>query len=163
MINMPVTRPAHFTYRHTATKPVSNGQTMDRPTRSARGKKRLIYEELRRLGVTWYGFTKPEIRELPLVLQDREHVKGVVYGRHEDGNVALVVTGQRILFIDYKPFFKNIDELPFNIVGGISFGRAGLFSTVTLHTVGNDYKIRTMNWASSKHFIDFIESRCLEV
>lgn len=126
-------------------------------------KEERIMAELKALGVNWYGFTKSGIRGIPAVLHDSEHVKGVIYGHHDAGQAALVVTDHRILFIDNKPFFKNIEELPFSVVGGITYGKAGLSATVTLHTPVNDYRIRTTNWTSAKHFIDFIESKCLEV
>lgn len=128
----------------------------------AKAKKQRITKELKALGITSYGLLKMETRQLPRILHDNEHVQGIVYGHHVNGSAMLVATDRRVMFIDKKPFFMNSDEVTYDIVSGVSYGKVGLFATVNLHTRIGDYKIRTMNARSARIFIDFIEQRCLE-
>lgn len=121
-----------------------------------------VVQELRSLGMTWYGLLQAETRYLPHILHPDEHLGGVVYGKHSSGFALLAATDRRILFLDVKPLFIEEDEATYDVVSGISYGQAGIWSTVTLHTKVRDYKIKTYNQRCAKGFIAFIESRCLE-
>jgi hypothetical protein len=156
-------RGGHTTYlaHHRPVFQQPRSQRTYSPAQQAMKKQRII-NELKGLGVTKYGLMRSEVNELPLILHDDEHLKGVVYGRHDDGFAILVATDRRVMFIDKKPFFVKADEVTYDLVGGVSRSKVWLFEIVTLHTRIGDYKIRTMNFVSARHFIDFIEHRCLE-
>jgi hypothetical protein len=102
------------------------------------------------------------MRELAAILHEDERIKGVVYGKHTEGFAVLTATDRRVLFIDKKPLFLRADEITYELVGGITYGKIGPWATITLHTRIGDYTIRTMNFTSAQYFITFIELRCLE-
>lgn len=124
--------------------------------------KNRIRSELRKAGVTPWGLLLSESRYLPQVIHPDEHIGGVVYGRHEAGTVMLIATDRRVIFLDKKPLFINEDDLTYDVVSGVSFGHAGIGSTVALHTRIKDYTIRTLNSRAAERFVQFIELRCLE-
>jgi hypothetical protein len=124
--------------------------------------KRRVREELKHLGVSWFGLATMESEYLPSLIHADEHIGGVVYGKHPDGFAMLVATDRRVIFLDLKPLFQNEDEITFDVVSGVSFGHAGLGSTVTLHTRVKDYPIRTYNQTCARNFVQYIELRCLE-
>lgn len=132
----------------------------DRAAQAAKWQR--IQDELRDLDVGILGRRTAECRYLPTILHDDEHLMGVACGHHNGSSVLLAATDRRVIFIDKKPFFIHADELTFDIVGGVSYGQAGLFATVTLHSRIGDYVIKTLNTKAAAHFIDYIETRCLD-
>lgn len=154
--NLPIRRgPGFYTLPRKYDEPV--GQVYTHLT-----KKQRIMNELKAVDVSWYGLVKSEISMLPQLIHDDEHIMGVVYGHHKGSSAMLIATDHRVLYIDRKPMFVNTDELTYDIVGGIAFGKVGLRSSVVLHTRTGDYAFTTMNFKAAKHFIDYIESRCLD-
>lgn len=121
-----------------------------------------LKEDLTDLGVSNHMIKKLETMELATVLGDGERIEALVYGRTLEGFAALAATGKRVLFVGKEAMFVETEELSYDTVSGISHGKVGLFSTITLHTYLSDYQIRTPNWPIARHFIDFIEHTCLE-
>ncbi len=127
--------------------------------------KQLHYErvrgELKGVGVSSLAMSSEECISLPPFINNNEHIGGVVYGFHHDGFAILVATDKRVIFFDKKPLFDNIDDIKYGVVSGVSFGHAGIGSTVTLHTKIKDFKIRTFNQKCAINFTKYIESKCL--
>lgn len=120
-----------------------------------------VRNELRAVGVSSIAMSSEECISLPELIHSDEHIGGVVYGFHHDGFAMLVATDQRVLFYDKKPLFDNMDDIKYGVVSGVSFGHAGIGSTVTLHTKIKDYKLRTFNQKCALNFTRYIETRCL--
>lgn len=125
-------------------------------------RERQVKEDLADLGVSSHMIKKLETMELAGILGDSERIEALVYGRSLEGFAALAATGKRVLFAGKEAMTGETEELSYGTVSGISHGKVGLFSTVTLHTYLSDYQIRTPNWPIARHFIDFIEHICLE-
>lgn len=121
-----------------------------------------IEQELRAVGMSWYGLRMTESRYLPRIIHQNESIKGVAYGWQPGGIVMLVATDHRIIFLDKKPFFLRDDEVSYDNVRGISYYHAGLASTIVLHTQVQDYIVRTFNKTSLQTLIDYIELRSFE-
>src|SRR5688572_4936138 len=82
-----------------------------------------INRELREAGATSYGVLKFVGQYLPKVLHPDEHIEAVIYGRYHDGTGLwslsegwLVATDRRVIFIDHKPGYTNMDEMGFDAV-----------------------------------------------
>ena len=122
-----------------------------------------IYNELRNMGAVRYDLLLPETHTLPIIIQPKEHVTGVVYGRYtmtsngQVGRGALVATDKRLLLVDKKFLFLRCDEFGFGSVSGITFSRVGYIGTVVLHTRLGDIQLRTLNFACAKHFVESVE------
>ncbi len=120
-----------------------------------------IKQSLKVLGVTKYGLLKIASRYLPKIIHTDEHIHAVAYGRNAQGSVMLVATDSRIIFLDKKPLFVKFDELTYDVVSGVSYGRVSFSTTIKLKTRMGDYDIHTMNMKCAEHFVDYIETRCL--
>ena len=121
-----------------------------------------VRTELRDAGVSRYGFARFDIRHLPTIISPDEHISAVVYGLSEGNSMLLAATDRRIIYLNKKPLFIDQDDITYDVVGGISFGHAGLGTTVTLHTRIRDYKVRTFNRKAAQNFVQFIELHCLK-
>jgi hypothetical protein len=155
-------QPTALTSSQSAVQSTYQRQVKSRSLAQTAFKKERVSQELKDLGVSFWGLMMAESRELPYILHDDEHLKGVVYGHYEGGFAMMAATDRRALFVDKKPFFIKALEMAYELVGGVSYGKVGFLATVTLHTRMGDYKISTMNFTCARRFIDFIEERCLE-
>jgi uncharacterized protein YhbP (UPF0306 family) len=125
--------------------------------------RRRIKDELTKAGVTSYGLIKDESRHLYKIIHQEEHIQAVVYGRFQLDSVMLVATDKRVIFFDKKPFFSTEDEVPYDMVSGVSHGQVGLFATVTLHTRVGDYTVKYANPKNAASFVKYIEKRRMEL
>lgn len=128
-----------------------------------------IKQELTRAGVTSYALGKFNSRYLPKVLHEGEHVMAVVYGRHrEDSGFLrwvdrmLVATDRRVISLNHKPGYTDIDEFTYDVVAGVETSTAGPFTAVTLSTRVHNITIRFVKPNCAEHFAHYIEIRRLE-
>lgn len=121
-----------------------------------------IKTQLKNLGMTRYGLWKMESRYLPHVVHPDETIEAVTYGLAGDSSAMLVATDRRVIFLDKKPLFISQDEITYDVVSGVNYNRAGVGSTVTLHSRVKDYTIQTLNEHCAQQFVSYIETRCLE-
>ena len=103
-----------------------------------------------------------EVHYLPKVIHPNENIIGAVYGHSRNGFAIILATDKRIIFLDKKPLYVVEDEITYGVVSGVSFGHAGIGSTVILHTRIKDYKFQTLNKQCAKGFVKAIEERCVE-
>lgn len=124
--------------------------------------KQRIVDELRAAGASSYALNSMEGRYLHTVIHQSEHIGGVVYGKHKDGMAMLVATDKRVIFIDKKPMFVNLEEIKYDVVSGVSMGKSGFSSEVILHTRIKDFALKTINNKGSINFVSYIDSNWLE-
>lgn len=119
-----------------------------------------VRKELERAGMTKFGFLKLATIHLPELIHDDEHIEAVVYGRLQGkmDSVMLVATDKRILFLDYKPLYKNADEITYEVVSGVKLTVIGLFAGVVLHTRVKDIALRYVNINCAEIFTKHIET-----
>jgi len=119
-----------------------------------------IKRELKVAGMTKYGLMKLATDHLPELIHKDEHIEGVVYGRLENSldSVMLVATDKRVLFLDYKPFYKNSDEITYEVVAGVKMTTIGPFAGVVLHTRVQEYALRFVNIRCATTFVRYIEN-----
>lgn len=122
-----------------------------------------VRSELVKVGMTAYGLLKSETRHLPELIHPDERIGGVVYGRYEGGSGMIVATDQRVIFLDYKPFYRSVDEIKYDVISGVSVNKQDGSSGVVLHTRLGDYKLRFVNNKCAQHFMHFIEDKSLEM
>ncbi len=124
--------------------------------------KNRVRQELIAAGMTKYGLLKFEVRRLPGVIHENEHIGGVIYGRYKNGSAVMVATDRRLIFMDHKPFFRLNDELTYDVLSGISYNVQGRYAGIVVHTRLGDYSIRFVNKKSATKFVEFVEQIRIE-
>ena len=126
-------------------------------------RKAQILVALRMLGADEYDTLLPETRYIAQLLREDEVPLGIVYGKYEKtnppyrGRGLLVITDHRILLVDKKPLFLQYDEIKFNMVSGIQYGKTFAAETVTLNTRIGDIVFRTFNDRCAQKFVQIVE------
>lgn len=118
-----------------------------------------IKRELAKAGMTAYGQLKMSSRHLPTIIEQDEHICGVVYGWRGGGLAMLVATDKRIIYLERRPLFTSVDDLSYDIVAGVRVIDAGLFPSVDLHSRMGDYTLTYVNPRCAHKFAEYIESR----
>jgi hypothetical protein len=121
--------------------------------------KQRVASELQTSGASRVAMRTMESRYLHNIIKQDEHIMAMVYGHHQEGNVMLVATDKRMIFLDKKPLFVNDDEISYGMIGGVSVSNAGMGTTVVMHTRIKDYKVVTLNRQSAEKFAEYIESK----
>lgn len=122
-----------------------------------------VNQELMRAGFTRYGLLKNEARYLPHIIHEDERIEAAINGRSATGSVMLVATNKRVLFLDCKSFYTTSDEISYDVVAGVMHHVQGLYANVILHTRVGEYNLRLVNKKQAIRFVEFIESKRLEV
>lgn len=118
-----------------------------------------IKKELKAAGMTAYGQHKMSSHHLPKVIEEDEHIKGVVYGHCGIGLAMLVATDKRVIYLERRPMFTSMDDISYDVVAGVKLVDAGLFPAVTLHTRMGNYTLTYVNPVCGGRFEKYIESR----
>lgn len=121
-----------------------------------------IYKELRDAGISKWATRTLEGRSIPAIIHDDEHIGAAVSGFSETSYVMLIATDRRIIYLDRKPIFTNMDEITYDIVTGVKCNDLGLYSGVNLHTRLKEFEVRWVNENAARNFVHFIELRKLE-
>ena len=109
--------------------------------------------------MTPYGFFKHETSYIPNLIQEDEHVQGVIYGRFEEKitSVVLIATDRRVIFVDKGPFRSNIADFAYENIKGVKMSISGPFAEVILQTRNRVYMLRLVNIRCAKIFAEKVE------
>lgn len=83
--------------------------------------KRLLTNQLRRIGYRFRVFGRTEINELRRTLEPDELVVQCVYGYYQGGSGLLVATDRRVLLIDKRPFYLYVENHSYEAITQIDF------------------------------------------
>jgi len=128
-----------------------------------------VRQELRNIGASSYGLAKFASQYLYHLIRKNEHIHGAVYGRYSNGDSRLkfnegmlVATDRRVIFLDHKPGYTDVEELTYEAVSGVRSQSAGLFAAVTLYTKIGDFTLTYASTRCIRSFIEYIESRRID-
>lgn len=109
--------------------------------------------------MTAYGQFKLSSRHLPKIIEEDEHIKGVVYGHCGIGLAMLISTDKRVVYLERRPMFTSMDDIGYDMVAGVKYVDAGILPSVTLYTRMGDYTLTYINPTCAGRFERYIESR----
>lgn len=93
-----------------------------------------VLKQLTTLGLRFRFFGRREVKELSNIINQGEQIRHCVYGGYEGGTGLLVATDRRILLIDKRPFFVNIEDFRYEMLNDVYFAGRLLSASVNLHT-----------------------------
>ncbi len=122
---------------------------------------RRIKWELVKAGIGPFGLRTNEVKYLPKLIRDDEHIVVAINGWHDSGLAMLIGTDKRIIFLNRKLFHSLEQEIMLEGVNGITHDNQGFFATVVLHTRIAEYKFRYVSIASAQRFVEYIEKTAI--
>jgi hypothetical protein len=82
-----------------------------------------VKSQLKKIGHSFRVFGRAEINELKNILNPGESILQCAYGHYHGGSGILVATDQRILLIDKRPFYLNVESMAYENIKHIDFKR----------------------------------------
>ena len=120
-----------------------------------------VEQQLKRLGVNFQFFGRPELRELPRILFDNEQIMHLVRGRYEGGWAVLCVTTHRVLLIDKKPFYLTIEDMRYDMIVDVEFNHRLIDATVRLGTVNKTLRFTSYSNGQLRLISSYIQEQVM--
>ncbi len=106
---------------------------------------------------------RAEVRELTSIILPDEAVFHAVNGRHEGGNALLVATDRRLLLIDKKPMFLNLQDVRYDSIAEVDYFARLLDATVAIRTVNKMLKFRTMRQNALRRLTTAVQEAVMDL
>lgn len=120
-----------------------------------------VEQQLKRIGVNFQFFCRPELRELPHILFDNEQIEHVVRGRYEGGWAVLCATNQRVLLIDKKPFYLTIEDMRYDMIADVEFNHRLIDATIRLGTVNKTLRFTSFNHGTLRLMTGYMQQQVM--
>lgn len=116
--------------------------------------------ELRFRSSRWF---RAEIHELQHILMDHEKIIALACGRYFGSFALLVATDQRLLLIDKRVFFMNIEDTRYDMVSEIDYNSQIYSATVTIHTINKVHKFTSIKHKQHlRTLTNYVQRRVME-
>lgn len=128
-----------------------------------------VDQELRQAGMSAINRMRFASRYLPHIIHQEEHIEAAINGRFRETSGLfsleegmLVATNFRLVFLDHKPGYTNMQEVGYDVITGVNFVTTGPFTAVTIQTKVGNFKLSYANPACVERFVHCIEDRRIE-
>lgn len=118
-----------------------------------------VMHQLSGLGLKFRLFGKPETKELANVLNPEEKIFHCVYGFYQGGSALLVATSHRLLLVDKRPFFLNLEDIRYEMINEVDFAGRLLDASVHLHTGNKKLRFRSFTDARLRKMCTFVQNQ----
>lgn len=119
--------------------------------------------QLKRLGVTTPFFGKPEHNELPHIIIEGEEIQHIINGRYSGGFATLCATNHRLLLIDKKVFFLNVEDIRYDMIAEVDFGQQMIGATIHIRSFSKDLMFQSFKKPELREITGFIQHRVMEL
>lgn len=100
-----------------------------------------------------------EIKRLETHLLDGETVEAMTTGAYGKGTGLLVMTSQRLLFVQDGVMSKTTEDFPYPQIASVSWKSGMALGTLTVFAGGTHAEIKNMNKTDGKAISDALRSR----
>ena len=121
-----------------------------------------IDEQIQQLSLRFRMFGRSEIRELRRILNVNETVKHCIYGFYQGGSGVLVATDHRILLIDKRPFYVNIEDIHYSTVRDVDYTPRMLQGTIHVISGRRKLSFRSVSDARLRGLRDYVQRQVLD-
>lgn len=118
-----------------------------------------VLGQLNSIGLKFSFFGRSEVKELADILNEGEIIRHCTYGYYQGGSALLVATDGRLLLIDKKPFFLNLEDLRYEMINEVDFAGRFLDATVSLHTGNRKLAFRSFTDARLRELCRFTQDQ----
>lgn len=102
---------------------------------------------------------RKEIRELPSVLWEDEHIEQIVQGMYKDNLGVLVATNKRLVFVDKGFVRMRVEDFPYDRISSVEYRTGILGGTITIYASGNKSEIKHVAKDQCQDFAGYVRAR----
>lgn len=103
---------------------------------------------------------RKEVKELPQILWEDEHLEKLVQGWYNNGTGILVATDKRLIFIDKGLIYGlRVEDFPYDKLTSIQYKTGLMFGEITIFASGNNAMIQNIQKGEVKPFSEYVRAR----
>lgn len=118
--------------------------------------KSTLHSQLTGLRMHFWLFGRAEARELHKILNPDEEILHCLHGYYNGGSALLVATDERLLLVDKRPFYLNLEEMRYEAIQGTNFTQHFFQATLQIHSGSRRLAFRSVSDAKLKQLELFI-------
>lgn len=119
--------------------------------------------QLSRLGIHNRFWGRSEIKELGGILADDEVITCAVNGRYEGGFCLLLTTDRRLLLIDKKVWFLNMQDVRFDMISEVDYCARLLDATLSVRTINKVLRFTSVRQNLLRQLTAYLQERLMEL
>lgn len=124
----------------------------------------LIEARLSQLGVKLSRWFQGEVRELQHILFDHEKIIAAVPGRYFGGYALLVATDHRVLLIDKRTLFMNIEDIRYDMISETDFNARMMDATLRIFTLNKQHRFTSSKYKRQlRDLTNYVQQRIMEI
>lgn len=117
---------------------------------------RSLKSQLSRLRLHFWFFGRSEINELRKILEPSEVIRHCARGYYDGGSGILVATNKRLMLIDKRPFYLNLEEMKYELIRDVRFDQKFLQATLMIRTNAKNLMFRSVSDARLRQMQQFV-------
>jgi len=122
-----------------------------------------VEQKLAELGHHNRYLARAEVYELPHILSDNEEILAVVTGYYQNGFALLVATNYRMLLIDKKPFFLNMEDTRYDMISEVDYSNHLLDAAISIRTINKTMVFKSIRQRKLRMICNFIQQKVMEL
>lgn len=115
-----------------------------------------LKSQLARLNLHFWLFGRAEIKELHKILEPSEVVRHCAHGYYHGGSGLLVATNKRLILIDKRPLYLNLEEMKYELIHDIGFEQRFLQATLRIKYDAKSLIFRSASDARLKEIQQYV-------
>ena len=116
-------------------------------------------QQIEQLGRRFWLLGRAEIKELRKILTSSEVIYQCIHGYYQGGSGVLVVTNKRVLLIDKRPFYLNLEEISYESIKNVTFSTQFLKATINIRSKVSKLTFSSISDARLKEIKKFIDQK----
>jgi len=115
--------------------------------------------QLSALGLRFRFFGRAEVKELANIINEGEQIRHCIYGSYKGGSALLVATDRRVLLVDKRPFFLNLEDIRYEMMNEVYFAGRLLNASLKLHSGSKVLEFTSISDARLRKFCTFTQDQ----
>lgn len=124
----------------------------------------VIEARMSQLGIKLSRWFQAEAKELQHILFDHEKIIAAVPGRYFGGYALLVATDHRVLLIDKRTLFMNIEDIRYDMISETDFNSRMVDATLRIFTLNKQHRFTSAKYKRQlRDLTNYIQQRIMEM
>lgn len=124
---------------------------------------KVVKKQLDDINCNFAFFGRPELRELPNILQPGEVIAQLSNGWYEGGYATFCVTTDRLLVIDRKLFALTVEDIRYDLISEVDRTQQVLSSQVNIYTPNKSLRFMSYDTARLRRCVEYVQQRVMEI
>ena len=118
-----------------------------------------IEKQIADLGVYVKNLPTAELKDLPEILHETEHLRGIARGLYTNQSGLLLATNERVFFYDKgRQWGSHVEEFRYENITSIEYATGQTGGTITIQTTSNPAKIEMVPNIYCKPFTEAVRA-----